>query len=178
MPMVPTPFRFLEVEEKVFGTDAAQLGETQFGKAPEALNAIDVIFSAGELVLVMVDAVLLVATQDEAVIGLPAVGINGGLGKHLALDDRHQGLLGAVFDDFGEDLAAALEQADDGRLAARSTPAFSSDSSWSEIGQSQSPLLPSTSQSLHPSSRRECDGTYTRPCGSRRFRSGGGSARR
>jgi len=122
--MIPTPFRFLEVEEKVLGTDAAQFGEAQLGKAPEALDAIDVVFSAGELVLVMVDAVMLVAAQDEAVIGLPAVGINGGLGKHLALDDRHQGLLGAVLDDLGENLAAALEQADDGRLAARATPAF------------------------------------------------------
>ena len=101
--MVPKPFRFLEVEEKVLGTDAAQFGETQFGKAPEALNAIDVIFAAGELVLVMVDAVMLIAAQDETVIGLPAVGINGGFGKHLTLDDRHQCLLGAVLDDLGED---------------------------------------------------------------------------
>ena len=122
--MVPTPFGFFEVEEKILGTDAAQFGQTQFGKAPEALDPIDVIFAARELVLVMVDAVMLVAIQHEAVVGLPAVGINGGRGKHLALDDRHQGLLGAVLDDLGEDLAAAFEQADDGRLAARATPAF------------------------------------------------------
>ena len=79
------------------GTDAAQ-----FCEAPKALDPIDVIFSAGELVLVMVDAVMLVAAKNEAVIGLPAVGINGGLGKHPALEDRQQGLLGVVFDDLGE----------------------------------------------------------------------------
>ena len=82
--MVPTLFRFLEVEEKVLGTDAAQFGETQFGKAPEALDAVDVIFAASELVLVMVDAVMFVTAQDEAVIGLPTVGINAGLGMSLS----------------------------------------------------------------------------------------------
>ena len=94
--MVPTPCGFFEVEEKVVGPDAAQFGEAQLGEAPEALDAIDVIPAARELVLMMVDAVMLVATQNQAVIRLPAVGINGGLGKHLAPDDRHQGLLGAV----------------------------------------------------------------------------------
>ena len=126
--MVPTPFGFFEVEEKVLGTDAAQFGEAQRGEAPEALDAIDVIFSAGELILVMVNAVVLVAAQDEAVIGLPAVGINGGFGKHLTLDDRHQRLLGAVLDDLGENLAPPLEQADDGRLSAGSPPAFAAHS--------------------------------------------------
>ena len=122
--MVPTPFGFFEVEEKVVGTDATQLEEAKFAVAPEALDAIDVIFAARELVLMMVDAVMLVATQNEAVIGLPTVGVNGGFGEHLALDERHQGGLGAVLDDLGEDLAAPLEQTDDGRLAARATPAF------------------------------------------------------
>ena len=63
--MIPTPFRFLEVEKEVLGTNAAQFCEAEFGKAPEALDAIDVIFSAGELVSVMVDAVVLVAAQDD-----------------------------------------------------------------------------------------------------------------
>ena len=122
--MVPTPFGFFEVEEKVLSTNATQFGEAQFGKAPEALDAIDVIFAAGKLVLMMVDTVMLVTAQDEAVIGLPAVGINGGLGKHLALDDRHQCLLGAVFDDLGENFSAALEQADHGRFPTGPAPAF------------------------------------------------------
>lgn len=37
--MVPTPFALHEVEQKVFGMDAAQ-----FGEAPEAFDAIDEIF--------------------------------------------------------------------------------------------------------------------------------------
>ena len=131
--MVPTPFRFLEVKEKVVGTDAAQFGEPKFGKAPEALDAIDVVFSAGELILVMVDTVMLVTAQDEAVIGLPAVGVNGGLGKHLALDDRHQCGLGAVLDDLREDLAAPLEQPDDGRFATGPTTAFAAHAARAKV---------------------------------------------
>ena len=53
--MIPTPFRFFEVEEKVLGPDAAPFGEAQFGEAPETLDAMDVIFTARELVLMMVD---------------------------------------------------------------------------------------------------------------------------
>ena len=43
--MVSTPFRFFEVEEKVFGADTAQFGEAEFRKASEAFDAIDVIFA-------------------------------------------------------------------------------------------------------------------------------------
>ena len=55
--------------------DAIELLQPPFGEAPEALDAIDVIFAARKLVLMMMDAVMLVATQNKAVIGLPAVGI-------------------------------------------------------------------------------------------------------
>ena len=123
MPMAPTPFGFFQVEEKVLGPDAAPFGEAQFGKAPEAFAAMDVIFAAGKLVLMMVDAGMLVATQHEAVIGLPAVGIDRGRGKHLPLDERQQCSLGAVFDALGENLSATLEQADHGRFSTGPAPA-------------------------------------------------------
>ena len=96
MAMVPAPFGFLEVEDEVFGADAAQLGEAQLGEAPEAFDPVDVVLAAGELVFVMMNAVVFVAAEHEAVVGLPAVGIDGGCGEHLALDDRHQFSLGAV----------------------------------------------------------------------------------
>ena len=74
--MAPTPFGFFEMEDKVLSPDAAQFSKAQLGEAPEAFDAVDVIPAARELVLVMVDAVMLVATQNKAVIGLPAVGVH------------------------------------------------------------------------------------------------------
>ena len=53
--MIETPFGFLEVTEEVFGANAAQFGEAQFGEAPKALNAIDMVFPFRELVLMVVN---------------------------------------------------------------------------------------------------------------------------
>ena len=77
---------------------------------------------------------MFVTAQDEAVASLPAIRIDGGLGKHLALDDRLQLCLGAVWDHAGEDPAAAFEKPHDGRLAAGSAPALAPHAPWAEIG--------------------------------------------
>ena len=123
MSVIETPFGFLEVDDEGIGADAAEFSQAQFGETPEALDAVDVVFAPSELVLLVMNAVVLVTAQDEAVIGLPAVGIDGGFREHLPPDDRHQLLAGAVLDDLGEDLSTPLEQADDGCLAARTAPA-------------------------------------------------------
>ena len=39
------PLRFFEVEKKELRADAAQFEETEFGVAPEALDAVDVILT-------------------------------------------------------------------------------------------------------------------------------------
>ncbi len=86
--MIPAPFGFLgflEVETEEFLANAPQFDEAKLGVAPEALDPVDVIFSAGEFIFMVVNAMVFVTAQHEAVIGLPAIGINGGLGKHLAL---------------------------------------------------------------------------------------------
>jgi len=132
--MIEAPLGFFEVEDEGIGLDAAEFGEAQFGEAPKTFNPIDVVFTAGKLVFMMMDAVMFVTTQNEALVGLPTIGLDGGGGEHLPLDDRHQCLLGTVFDDLGEDLAPALEQADDGRLAAGSAPPFATDPARPKIG--------------------------------------------
>src|SRR6478672_10947920 len=115
--MIPTPFRFLEVEEEKLAAHAAQLDEAKLGIAPKALDPVDMVFPTGELIFMMVNAMVLVPAQDQSVVRLPAVGVDGGFGKHPAPDDRLQLCLGAVLHHAGEDPAAAFEQADDGRLA-------------------------------------------------------------
>ena len=121
--MIPAPFGFLEVEKEELLANAAQLDEAKLGVAPEALDPVDVIFSAGEFILMVMNAMVFVTAQHEAVVSLPAIGIDGGLGQHPALDDRLQLCLGSVLHHAGEDLAAAFEKPNDGRLAAGSASA-------------------------------------------------------
>ena len=131
--VVETPLGFFEVKDEVIETDAPELCETQFGETPKGFDAVDVVFSTGELVFMMMNPMVFVAAQDEAVVGLPAIGINGGFGKHLPLHNRHKLLLGAVLDDGGEDFSSAFEQANYGRLPACSAPAFAPHSPCAEV---------------------------------------------
>jgi hypothetical protein len=117
------------MEKEELRTNATQLDEAKLGVAPKALDPVDVVLAAGKLVFVVMNAPVFVTAQEQAVIGEPAVGIDGGLGKQLSLDDRLQLCPGAVLDHAGKDFAAAFEQSDDGRLAAGSASA-----PWAKIG--------------------------------------------
>ena len=62
--MIETPLTFLEVEEKAFLAHAAQFEEAELGVAPKAFDPVDVVFAAGELVFVVMDAMVFVALED------------------------------------------------------------------------------------------------------------------
>ena len=56
----------------------AKLYESNFGKAPEAFDAIDVVRSDGEFILGMIDSiVLLVAQIDYAIVRPKPVSMDG-----------------------------------------------------------------------------------------------------
>ena len=103
--MVEAPCAFLEMEEEAVFAHTAEFEETKLGVTPKAFAAVDgspacqpplfpsaasVVLAAGKLVVVVINTMVLVTTQDQAVAGLPAVGVNGGLGKDLSPDDRRQ----------------------------------------------------------------------------------------
>ena len=50
--MIPAPFRFLEVEKEELRANAAQFEEAKLGVAPKALDPVDVVLAASELVFV------------------------------------------------------------------------------------------------------------------------------
>ncbi len=121
--MIPAPLGFFEVEEEELRADSPELDETEFGVTPKAFDAVDMILSTRKLIVVMVDAAVFVASQHQAVVPEPAVGIDRGCGKHLSFDDRLQLCTGTVFHHFGKDPTAALEQPDHRRLSRRSASA-------------------------------------------------------
>ena len=79
--MIPTPFRFLEMEKEELWANATQLDEAKLGVAPKAFDPVDVVLAAGKLVLVVVNASVFVTAQEQAIVAEPPVGIDGGLGK-------------------------------------------------------------------------------------------------
>ena len=57
---------------------AAKLHQANFGVAPEALDAVDMVAADGEFVLAMLDSIVLLLTQiDDAIVGPKAVGMDG-----------------------------------------------------------------------------------------------------
>ena len=91
--------------------------------APEALDAVDELARVpplDELVLAAAHPVMaLAAPVHQAVAGRGPVGVHDGVLGRLALDHPHQRPAGDVRDDPGADLAAALGQPGDDRLAPR-----------------------------------------------------------
>ncbi len=122
--MIKAPLAFFEVDEEAIATHAVELGEPGFGKAPEALDAVDVVLAAGELVNLMVNAMVTIACGHEAVVGEPAVGVDIALGEDDASDNRLQLLARAVVNNGDENLRAALMQAEHRDFSARSPTAF------------------------------------------------------
>ena len=71
--MISKPLRFFEVPKEKLPSHAALFDEAEFGKAPKTLDAVDVVFSTGELVFVVMGAVVFVAAQKQAIVAEPAV---------------------------------------------------------------------------------------------------------
>jgi hypothetical protein len=132
--VVKTPFTFFEVLEEFGTANAPELEHAKFGVAPKAFDTVDVIFTSGKLVFVMVNAVVFVTAGDQAIVSAPAIRIDVALFENLARDDRQQLLSGAVLDHTDQDVIAALVQTDNWNLAASSTPAFAPDTPSAKIG--------------------------------------------
>ena len=87
------------------------------------LDAVDVVSPVGEL-LAVVDTHVAELGYVEHVVGLETVAIDHSIGLYARPDDREEGFRSNVWDDHRMDLAAPLEQSEDGNLAASAAPPF------------------------------------------------------
>ena len=71
---------------------ALELGQPDFGQAPEAFDAVDMNGSFRKLVAGMIDADVAIAEIDEAVVAAPAIGVDDGARVHPAADNPLHGL--------------------------------------------------------------------------------------
>ena len=76
--MIVSPFGLLEMEVEGVFRQALELGQPDFGQAPEAFDAVDMNGSFRKLVAGMFDADVAIAEIDEAVVAAPAIGVDDG----------------------------------------------------------------------------------------------------
>lgn len=132
--MVEPELALLEVKRERALVDAIELGQATLGKAPEALDAVDVIVAEREAVFAVSDAKVLGVTDgNQAIVGAQAVGMDDAAQAYLAANDRLQSGFRAVGHDLGIDLAVALEDTKDDGLAERTTAFLSAHATWPEV---------------------------------------------
>ena len=134
MAVVEPELRFFEMKvEGMFG-DSVELEQASFGEVPEALDAVDVVGSADELVLRVADPEMLVEAEvDQAVVASPAVGMEDGFGSDSAANHSLESGFGGIRHDLGVDLVPSFEQPEDDRLAAGSATSFAAHAARAEV---------------------------------------------
>ena len=132
--MVEAKLGLFQMQQKGVLGHALELVEAGFGEAPEGLDAVAVRGPLDELVLAVADAEVAVeAHVDQPVVPAPTVGIDHGRDVNFATNNGLQRLFGAIRDDFGIDLPAAFEQAEDDGFAARAPAPFAAYAPRAEV---------------------------------------------
>ena len=134
VPIVEAPFAFLEVKVKRMIWHTVELLQSSFGKAPKALNPVDMTAARCKLIGAVIDAkVFGIADINQAVIAAPSVAVNRHFGCDTAPDDGLQRGFAAVGHDLGVNATVALEQPEDGRFARCAATAFAAHATWAKI---------------------------------------------
>ena len=115
--VVEAPFALLEVEVEVLPGDAIVAAQMAFGLVPEILDAVDVVATVGEP-LPVIDAPVPKLRDIKDIVGGEAVCVDDRVGLDGPTHDRHEGSTCRIGNDQRVDLAAPLQQAEDGYLAA------------------------------------------------------------
>ena len=96
MTMIKTPLRFLEVDQEFFLPDPAKFRHAKLCETPEGLDTVDMVFSTGKFILMVVDSMVSVAVGHQSIVGFPTIGIDIAALYNSALKNRHKFSLGAV----------------------------------------------------------------------------------
>lgn len=114
--------------------DAVELRQTSLGKAPEALDAIDVVLPESKFVGLMVHPqVLLIPHVHQTVVARPAVGMDDRFETDSPQNGFAQGLSATVGHDLGVNMAIAFEDAKDDGLARSAPASLAANASGAEV---------------------------------------------
>jgi len=109
--------------------------QTGLGKAPEALDAVDMGLASDKFILAVIDSqVPAIANVNQAVVTPPAIGIDDAVQGDTTSDNALQRSLCAVRDDFCVNTAVAFENAEDSRFAKGPASSLALDAAGAEVG--------------------------------------------
>ena len=131
--MVESPGAFQQVHDELFPADTTKLRQAKLRETPKAFDAVDVVFTSGEFVLMVMDPVVAVSFGDQTVIGFPAICVDGRIGQDLPFDDWHKLLARAVLHHLNMDFAAAFEKPDDRSFSRGTPPPFAAHSFGAKV---------------------------------------------
>ena len=131
--MVETPLRFLKVDEEFFLPHPAKFRHAKLRETPEGFDAVDMVFSTGEFILMMVNSMVPIAIGYQSVISFPTIGVDIAAFHDPTLKNRHKFSLGAVLHDTHKDSSLPLVQTKDRRFSAGSASAFAANSFGSKV---------------------------------------------
>jgi hypothetical protein len=98
--------------------NTSKFRKSGFSNAPEVLDAVDVGRTGRGFIFAMMDAIVLfIAKVHQAIVGFEPIGIDDRIETNPILDNRHQRLYRAVFNDLGIDFTLPLDQPENNDLA-------------------------------------------------------------
>ena len=119
MSMIKTKFHLLQVQQELGARDPILALQCGLGIGPEILNPVHVPPPTGREALPMVDAIMPVALGDQAVVAGELVRVDRAALGHLLADHGSERLPSHIGDRTGVDLAAPLQEPEDGHFASR-----------------------------------------------------------
>ena len=135
MSVIETPLGFLEVGKEGNGANAAKPCQTGFCVAPERLNAIDVAAPPGEFIGAVVNPIMLVAFENQAVVSAPPVGENDAFvdRRDMSLNHLEEFCFRTIGQGGTDDPAASFEKTDNRDFPRCPAPANATNPPWSEV---------------------------------------------
>ncbi len=135
MSVIETPFGFLEVGKEGNGANAAQSGQAGFGVAPERLDAIDVAAPPGKFIGTLVNPIMLVAFENQAVVSAPSIGKDDTLvgRRDVPLNHLEEFSFRTIGQGGTDDPTTSFEKTDNRDIPRCSAPANATNPPWSEV---------------------------------------------
>ena len=123
--MIKTKFGFFQVQVESMCRYAIELCQTSFCKAPEGFDAIDMPFTTGKFVIIMMHfEVLIKAKIDQSVITAPAIRVNHSIRCAMSTDNGLQCCFGAIRNNLCINLSLTLEYTKDDCFAIGAPTSF------------------------------------------------------
>ena len=109
--MIEAPFTFFEMQVEGMSGHTVELLQPPFGKAPEALDAVNMVRPSYELTFAMFHPIMLGITHiDESIVAMPAIAVDDHFKSHATSNHPLQAGFGADGHHLSVDASVTFQQ--------------------------------------------------------------------